>query len=507
MPGTIKSSIGFGTLLLDGIGDTIRVSLSDDPVKEVKVGNEILKSLGLRNRGVKIISCPSCARQGFQVIDTVKILEKKLSHIKTPVTLSIIGCVVNGPGEAAYTDIGITGGGKGNNMLYLSGLQTEKVPTENIIEKVVEEVQKKVSELEKNKMIPRKTIEDLIDKHSLLEKDLSSGNIDKKIFAEKSKEYSDLNEIIHDTKKYLSFEKDKKELEKIIDDISSDEELKKMAKLELEELNEENKKNEKKLKLFLLPKDEADKKNAIIEIRAGTGGLEASLFAADLFRMYEKVSNKKKWSLELISISRSEAGGLKEVIASIKGTNIYSTLKYESGVHRVQRVPDTETQGRVHTSAATVAVLPEAEEVDLKINESDLRIDVFRAGGPGGQSVNTTDSAVRITHIPTGLSVSQQDEKSQHKNKAKGMKILRSRLYELERSRIDLERSKDRKSKIGTGDRSERIRTYNFPQGRVTDHRINLTLHKLDEFLEGEVFDEMIETLTLQAQEESLSNL
>ena len=356
-------------------------------------------------------------------------------------------------------------------------------------------------------MIPRKTIEDLIDKHSLLEKDLSSGNIDKKIFAEKSKEYSDLNEIIHDTKKYLSFEKDKKELEKIIDDISSDEELKKMAKLELEELNEENKKNEKKLKLFLLPKDEADKKNAIIEIRAGTGGLEASLFAADLFRMYEKVSNKKKWSLELISISRSEAGGLKEVIASIKGTNIYSTLKYESGVHRVQRVPDTETQGRVHTSAATVAVLPEAEEVDLKINESDLRIDVFRAGGPGGQSVNTTDSAVRITHIPTGLSVSQQDEKSQHKNKAKGMKILRSRLYELERSRIDLERSKDRKGKIGTGDRSERIRTYNFPQGRVTDHRINLTLHKLDEFLEGEVFDEMIETLTLQAQEESLSNL
>ena len=356
-------------------------------------------------------------------------------------------------------------------------------------------------------MIPRKTIEDLIDKHSLLEKDLSSGNIDKKIFAEKSKEYSDLNEIIHDTKKYLSFEKDKKELEKIIDDISSDEELKKMAKLELEELNEENKKNEKKLKLFLLPKDEADKKNAIIEIRAGTGGLEASLFAADLFRMYEKVSNKKKWSLELISISRSEAGGLKEVIASIKGTNIYSTLKYESGVHRVQRVPDTETQGRVHTSAATVAVLPEAEEVDLKINESDLRIDVFRAGGPGGQSVNTTDSAVRITHIPTGLSVSQQDEKSQHKNKAKGMKILRSRLYELERSRIDLERSKDRKSKIGTGDRSDRIRTYNFPQGRVTDHRINLTLHKLDEFLEGEVFDEMIETLTLQAQEESLSNL
>ena len=356
-------------------------------------------------------------------------------------------------------------------------------------------------------MIPIKTIEDLISNHSLLEKELSSGEVNKKLFAEKSKEYSDLNDVIEDAKKYILFEKEKNELEKILRDENNDEEFKKMALGELDNLKLENEMKEKKLKLFLLPKDEADKKNAIIEIRAGTGGLEASLFAADLFKMYEKVSHKKKWSVELISISRSEAGGLKEVIASIKGSNIYSTLKYESGVHRVQRVPDTETQGRVHTSAATVAVLPEAEEVDLKINDSDLRIDVFRAGGPGGQSVNTTDSAVRITHIPTGLSVSQQDEKSQHKNKAKGMKILRARLYELERSRIDQERSKDRKSKIGTGDRSERIRTYNFPQGRVTDHRINLTLHKLEEFLEGEEFDEMIESLTLQAQEESLSNL
>ena len=356
-------------------------------------------------------------------------------------------------------------------------------------------------------MIPRKTIEELINKHSLLEKDLSSVNLDKKFFAEKSKEYSEINEIIKDAKKYLSFEKDKIELEKILKDKNSDKEFLKMAEMELKDLETQFEKNEKKIKLFLLPKDEADKKNAIIEIRAGTGGLEASLFASDLFKMYEKVSQKKKWNIELISISRSEAGGLKEVIASIKGNNIYSTLKYESGVHRVQRVPDTETQGRVHTSAATVAVLPEAEEVDLKINESDLRIDVFRAGGPGGQSVNTTDSAVRITHLPSGLSVSQQDEKSQHKNKAKGMKILRSRLYELERNRIDQERSKDRKSKIGTGDRSERIRTYNFPQGRVTDHRINLTLHKLEEFLEGEMFDEMIESLTLRAQEESLSNL
>ena len=356
-------------------------------------------------------------------------------------------------------------------------------------------------------MIPIKTIEELITKHSTLEKELSSGNLDKKIFAEKSKEYSSLNEIIIDAKKYMSFENEKNEIDKILDDNSSDVELKNMAETELNDLKSQNTKIEKKLKLFLLPKDEADKKNAIIEIRAGTGGLEASLFASDLFKMYERVSHKKKWSLELISISRSDAGGLKEVIASIKGNNIYSTLKYESGVHRVQRVPDTETQGRVHTSAATVAVLPEAEEVDLRINESDLRIDVFRAGGPGGQSVNTTDSAVRITHIPSGLSVSQQDEKSQHKNKAKGMKILRSRLYELERSRIDQERSQDRKTKIGTGDRSERIRTYNFPQGRVTDHRINLTLHRLEDFLEGEAFDEMIESLTLQAQEESLSNL
>ncbi|MBD1162228.1 peptide chain release factor 1 [Pelagibacterales bacterium SAG-MED12] len=356
-------------------------------------------------------------------------------------------------------------------------------------------------------MIPEKTIKELINKHSILEKDLSSGTIDKKIFAEKSKEYSDLNEIVEDAKKYITYEKDKLELEKILQDQNTDQELINMAQNELTNLKIQYEKNEKKLKLFLLPKDEADKKNAIIEIRAGTGGLEASLFAADLFKMYEKISHKKKWFLELISISKSEAGGLKEVIASIKGTNIYSTLKYESGVHRVQRVPDTETQGRVHTSAATVAVLPEAEEVDLKINESDLRIDVFRAGGPGGQSVNTTDSAVRITHIPSGLSVSQQDEKSQHKNKAKGMKILRARLYELERSRIDQERSEDRKSKIGTGDRSERIRTYNFPQGRVTDHRINLTLHKLEEFLEGEAFDEIIESLSLKAQEESLSKL
>ncbi len=355
-------------------------------------------------------------------------------------------------------------------------------------------------------MVPLSKVQDLISKHSKLEKELSSQEIDKKSFAEKSKEYSDLNDIIKEAVSYFNFQKNKDELENLINDNDADKEMKDLAITELNELEKNNESSEKKIKLFLLPKDEADTKNAIIEIRAGTGGLEASLFASDLFKMYEKVSHKKKWLIEVISISKSDAGGLKEVIASIKGKNIYSSLKYESGVHRVQRVPDTETQGRVHTSAATVAVMPEAEEVDVKIEEKDLRIDVFRSSGPGGQSVNTTDSAVRITHIPTGIVVSQQDEKSQIRNKEKGLKILRSRLYELERQKRDDERSKDRKSKIGTGDRSERIRTYNFPQGRVTDHRINLTLHKLSEFMEGEKFDEMIENLVIQAQENELSN-
>ena len=356
-------------------------------------------------------------------------------------------------------------------------------------------------------MLPVSKVQNLISKHSQLEKELSSGDIDKKKFAEKSKEYSVLSEIIKEVKAYKDFEENKKDLDKIINDINSDKDIKELALSELEELKKNNELNEKKIKLFLLPKDEADTKNAIIEIRAGTGGLEASLFASDLYKMYEKISHKKKWLMEIISISKSDAGGLKEVIAIIKGKNIYSSLKYESGVHRVQRVPDTETQGRVHTSAATVAVLPEAEEVDVILEDKDLRIDVFRSSGPGGQSVNTTDSAVRITHIPTGIVVSQQDEKSQIRNKEKGLKILRSRIYELERQKRDEERSKDRKSKIGTGDRSERIRTYNFPQGRVTDHRINLTFHKLEKFMEGEIFDEMIENLSIQAQQDELSSL
>tara|TARA_B100000989_G_C19500044_1_gene453828 strand:+ start:498 stop:1571 length:1074 start_codon:yes stop_codon:yes gene_type:complete len=356
-------------------------------------------------------------------------------------------------------------------------------------------------------MLPQEKVKNLIDRHIKLEKALSSGSVDRSKFADISKEYSDLNEIIKQAKEYLDFQKENEDLNNIINDKNSDPEMIDFANIELENLKKKFLINEKKIKLFLLPKDIADSKNAILEIRAGTGGLEASLFASDLYKMYEKVSQKKKWNIEIISISKSDAGGLKEIIALIRGKNIYSSLKYESGVHRVQRVPNTETQGRVHTSAATVAVLPEAEDIDIKLDENDLRIDVFRSSGPGGQSVNTTDSAVRITHIPTGIVVSQQDEKSQIRNKEKGLKILRSRIYDYERQKIDSERSRDRKSKIGTGDRSERIRTYNFPQGRVTDHRINLTLHKLEEFMEGEIFDEMIENLSLQAQQDELNKI
>ena len=356
-------------------------------------------------------------------------------------------------------------------------------------------------------MIPLQKVKEIIIKYDNLEKDLSASNIDPKIFAKKSKEYANLGNIISIAKEYMNFDKQKRDLEQILDDKNNDKEIFEMAKKDLDEMILKKENYENKLKIFLLPQDEDDDNNAIVEIRAGTGGLEATLFCADLFKMYEKVCSKKKWNLELISISKSEAGGFKEVIFSVNGNDIYSYLKYESGVHRVQRIPKTETQGRVHTSAATVAVLPEAEDVDIEIKDSDLRIDVFRAGGPGGQSVNTTDSAVRITHIPTGVVVSQQDEKSQHKNKAKALKILRSRVYESEKRKKDQERSSNRRSQIGTGDRSERIRTYNFPQGRVTDHRINLTLHKLDEFLSGEIHETMNEELRLKEQNIKLKNL
>ena len=356
-------------------------------------------------------------------------------------------------------------------------------------------------------MVPIDKVKEIINKHDNLEKELSSANIDPKLFAKKSKEYSSLGTIISVARQYINFENEKKDLLNIIEDKTNDQEMVDLAQKDLNELTNKKEKYENELKLFLLPKDEDDNKNAIVEIRAGTGGLEASLFCADLFKMYEKVCSKKKWKLEIINISKSEAGGFKEVIFSVNGDDIYSYLKFESGVHRVQRIPETETQGRVHTSAATVAVLPEAEEVDIAIKDSDLRIDVFRAGGPGGQSVNTTDSAVRITHIPSGVVVSQQDEKSQHKNKAKALKILRSRVYEAEKRKKDQERSSNRRSQIGSGDRSERIRTYNFPQGRVTDHRINLTLHKLAEFLSGEIHEEMNQQLRLKEQNLKLENL
>jgi peptide chain release factor 1 len=356
-------------------------------------------------------------------------------------------------------------------------------------------------------MIPKDKVENIVSRFNELETILAKPDLKKDEFVSNSKEYSNLNEIISYAKDYLKVLDDLKSTKNILEDKSTDKEFYEMADKELKDLKQQEEECVKRLKVFLLPKDEADEKNAIIEIRAGTGGMEAALFAADLFNMYQRVAVLNGWKVEIINLSNSEGGGYKEIIASIVGRNVFSKLKFESGVHRVQRVPDTETQGRIHTSAATVAVLPEAEEVDVKINDADLRIDVFRSSGPGGQSVNTTDSAVRVTHIPSGIVVSQQDEKSQHKNKAKALKILRSKLYDLQRSQQESERAKARKSQIGTGDRSERIRTYNFPQGRVTDHRINMTLYKLTDFLAGDAFKELSDAIQIQFQEEQLENL
>ena len=283
-----------------------------------------------------------------------------------------------------------------------------------------------------------------------------------------------------------------------------DDEIRALAELENEQLTAELGELESAMRVLLLPKDPKDDKHVIVEVRAGTGGEEAALFAADLFRMYQRYAEAKRWHFEVMSINETGIGGMKEATATIAGNAVFARLKFESGVHRVQRVPETEASGRIHTSAATVAVLPEAEDVDVAIEEKDLRIDVYRSSGPGGQSVNTTDSAVRITHLPTGIVVTQQDEKSQHKNRAKAMKILRARLYDLERERLANERAAERKSQVGSGDRSERIRTYNFPQSRVTDHRINLTLHKLDRVLNGEL-DELIEALIATDQAQRLA--
>ncbi len=319
------------------------------------------------------------------------------------------------------------------------------------------------------------------------------------------KEQAELSEIIEKIREYKKILSDIREAEEIIDS-SSDNGLKELAREELVVLNEKILEVENGLKMMLIPKDPRDIKNVILEIRAGTGGEEASLFAGDLFRMYSRYAEGKGWRVEVLDINSTGVGGIKEVIASIKGEGAYSRLKYESGTHRVQRIPLTETSGRIHTSTATVAVLPEAEEVDLKINEKDLRIDTFCASGPGGQGVNTTYSAVRIVHIPTGMMVQCQDSRSQIKNKERAMKVLRSRLYELEMQRQEEERAKERKSQVGRGERSEKIRTYNFPQNRVTDHRIGLTLHKLASILDGEI-DEIIEGLTAHYQAERLKEI
>ena len=320
-----------------------------------------------------------------------------------------------------------------------------------------------------------------------------------------SKEFSDLTPVVQAVNELKSARDEAFDLAVMIE-AEEDVELRELADVELQELKDRVPELERQVQLMLLPKDEADSKNAILEVRAGTGGDEAALFAADLFRMYQRYAETRGWKFELMSANEIGIGGYKEIIASVSGKDVFLRLKFESGVHRVQRVPVTESGGRIHTSAATVAVMPEAEEVDVHVDEKDLRIDVFRASGPGGQSVNTTDSAVRITHIPTGIVVSQQDEKSQHKNKAKAMRVLRARLYEVERAAKDAERAEVRRSQVGSGDRSERIRTYNFPERRVTDHRINLTLHQLDKMLDGDL-DEVVDALLMDDQARQLSEL
>ncbi|MFL2934523.1 MAG: peptide chain release factor 1 [Thalassobaculaceae bacterium] len=312
-----------------------------------------------------------------------------------------------------------------------------------------------------------------------------------------SKELSEITPIAEKVLELRSIENELNEAKAMLSD-SADDELEGLIKSEINDLSNRLPLLKNELQRLLLPRDEADEKNAILEVRAGTGGDEAALFASSLFSMYQKYSIIKGWRFEVLEVSETAIGGYKEAIASITGRSVFAKLKFESGVHRVQRIPTTESGGRIHTSAATVAVLPEAEDVDINIDDKDLRIDIFRASGPGGQSVNTTDSAVRITHVPTGIVVSQQDEKSQHKNKAKGMKILRARIFDLERNRIHEARAADRKGQIGSGDRSERIRTYNFPQGRVTDHRINMTLYKIDKIIIGEGLEEIINGLTAE---------
>jgi peptide chain release factor 1 len=341
-------------------------------------------------------------------------------------------------------------------------------------------------------------------KHELAQS-LAAGDVAPDDFVRLSKEYAQIEPVAAAAREVRRLRAELDSLNAMTRD--ADAEMRAMAEEELAEIQRQLPEAERALAVKLLPRDAADERAAMLEVRAGTGGDEAALFAGDLLRMYQRFADEQGWKFELISASASEVGGYKEAVASISGAGVFARLKFESGVHRVQRVPATESGGRIHTSAATVAVLPEAEDVDVQIDDKDLRIDVYRSSGPGGQSVNTTDSAVRITHLPTGLVVIQQDEKSQHKNKAKALKVLRTRLFELERERLASERAGARKSMVGSGDRSERIRTYNFPQGRVTDHRINLTLHKLDAILEGPGLGELVDALVSEDEAERLANL
>lgn len=347
----------------------------------------------------------------------------------------------------------------------------------------------------------REKLDSVVQHHSELSKKLMSPDLSVPEMTALSKEYSNLNDVVELIKEYQSTMDEINDLKSMIDDP----EMGEIAQAELPALEEKIPEMEKAIQVALLPKDEADEKNAILEVRAGTGGDEAALFASDLFEMYQRYASLRGWKFEVMEIAANDIGGYREAVANISGEGVFARLKFESGVHRVQRVPKTETQGRVHTSAATVAVLPEAEEVDVNITDQDIRIDFFRASGPGGQSVNTTDSAVRITHLPTGIVVSQQDEKSQHKNKAKALKILRSRVYDAERQKIMDERAANRKSQVGSGDRSERIRTYNYPQSRVTDHRINLTLHSLAAIVAGDSLDDVIDPLIIEDEAEKLA--
>jgi len=348
----------------------------------------------------------------------------------------------------------------------------------------------------------------LLARHQELEALMSSaGPPSAAAFAKLSKEYADLTPVVGAIIALNKAKDEALDLATMIADGDSDAEMKAIAEQEFAQLNQTIPGLEKQLRVMLLPQDAADAKNAILEVRAGTGGDEAGLFAADLFRMYQRYADSMKWKFELMSLSETGIGGYKEAFAAISGRGVFARLKFESGVHRVQRVPATESGGRIHTSAATVAVMPEAEEVDIKVDPKDLRIDTYRASGAGGQHVNKTDSAVRITHLPTGIAVAQQDEKSQHKNRAKAMKILLSRLYDQERRSRDDARAADRKSQVGSGDRSERIRTYNFPQGRVTDHRINLTVYKLEGVINGDALDEIIDPLISEDQAALLAEL